>query len=194
MATNEGGLHQQLDDADGWDQFRRIIGHRCQAVADKETKQAEHVQSPVISMAESGSSGVTRASACGMAAAGEPESEPDQQQQWAENAIALEQDGDAREEQRRGDAEEEIEPDQGGAIALGPVGPVGETERAQQCGRGRDQELDPVGHGFPYQSSDEVGSTAASRGAPRRGVTGVYVRRASGQTGQSDSGRERVVW
>ena len=84
----------------------------------------------------------------------------------AENAIALEQDGGAREEeQHRGDAEEEIEPDQGGPIALGTVGPVGETERAQQHGRGRDQELDPVGHGFPYQSSDEVES---HRGVSRR--------------------------
>ncbi len=125
------------------------------------------MQSPVMSMAESGSSGVTRASACAeWPQQGEPEPEPDQQQQWAKNAIALEQDGDARqEEQHRGDAEEEIEPDQGGAIALGPVGPVGETERAQQHGRGRDQELDPVGHGFPYQSSDEVGS---HRGVSRR--------------------------
>src|SRR5829696_3572547 len=75
---------------------------------------------PVISMAESGSSGVTRARA-------------------------------SRNGRRRG--------------SLSPIGPVGETERAQQCGRGRDQELDPVGHGFPYQSSDEVGS---HRGVSRR--------------------------
>ena len=147
--------------------LRRLVGHRRQAVADEEAKQAEHDAEPGHI---DGGIGVQRRDPRQRLAEWpqqrEAEPDPDQQQQRAEHAIAREQDGRAGEEQQhRGDAEEEIEPDQGGAICLGPVGPVGETERAQQRGRSRDQELDPVGHGFPYQSRNEVGS---HRGVSRR--------------------------
>ena len=164
------------------------IGARL--VPTKKPSNPSTMQSPVISMAESGSSGVTRASASRNGRSrGSPSPSPISSSSGPRTRSPREQDGGAREEQQhRGDAEEEIEPDQGGAIALRPVGPVGETERAQQRGRGRDQELDPVGHGFPYQSRDEVGS---HRGVSRR--TPAAASREYTSDGLSAMGRSRLV-
>ena len=68
-------------------------------------------QSPVMSMADAGSSGVTRARAdADGPQQRQPEPDPDQQQQRAEHPIALRQHGEAGQHQEhRGNAEEEVQ-------------------------------------------------------------------------------------
>ena len=157
------------------------IGARL--VPTKKPSKPSTMQSPVMSMAESGSSGRDpRQRLAEWPQQGQAEPEPDQQQQRAENAIALDQDGHAREEQEhRGDAEEEIEPDQRGAVRSGP-GTPSRRDRARPAARSRSRSgAGPSRSPVPLPEQRRGGIPPRRLAAhPGRGVTGVYAWRAHG--------------